>query len=138
MTIVNGWPMCFRHEESVNHLMLNCKTTRFIWMSVVGWFEFCCALPNSLLELFQAWKAPIGDSRGKVMWRLSFLAVIWTIWKERNLRCFKGIASSESNVVEKLKFFVALWVSINASFRGYSLQQTMYHWKELAFSNARP
>ena len=41
------------------------------------------------------------------MWRLSFLAVIWTIWNERNSRCFEGIASNESNLVEKSKFLVA-------------------------------
>eukprot|EP00268_Persea_americana_P010393 TRINITY_DN14229_c0_g1_i1.p2 TRINITY_DN14229_c0_g1~~TRINITY_DN14229_c0_g1_i1.p2 ORF type:complete len:103 (-),score=10.74 TRINITY_DN14229_c0_g1_i1:200-508(-) len=26
MTFVNGCPMCSRDEESVNHLLLNCKT----------------------------------------------------------------------------------------------------------------
>ena len=131
-------PMCLSDEESMNHLLLNCKIAQSLWMSVVGWFDCSWALPNSLTELFQAWKNPLGGSRGKVMWRLSFLAMIWTIWKERNSRCFEGLASSESILVENSKFLVALWVSINPSFRGYSLQQIVYHWKELAFSIARP
>ena len=100
--------MCLRHEDSVDHLMLNCRTAQFIWMLVVGWFDSSWVLPNSLLELFHAWKASFGDPRGKEMWRLAFIAVIWTIWKERNLRCFEGIASNESSLVEKTKLLVAL------------------------------
>ena len=112
MTIVNGCPMYLRDEESVDHLLLNCKSAQSIWMAIVGGFGCCWVLPHALPELFQAWKAPIGDPRGKVMWWLSFFVVIWTIWKERNLRCFEGIASNESMLVEKSKFLVALWVSI--------------------------
>ena len=103
-------------------------------MAIIGGFGCCWALPHSLPELFQAWKVPIGDPRGKVMWWLSFLAVIWTIWKEINLRCFEGISVSESNMLEKLKFLVASWVSILPSFKGFSLDQIVYHWKEVAFS----
>lgn len=50
----------------------------------------------------------------------------------------EGIASSESILVEKSKFLVTFWVSIIPSFRGYSLQQILYHWKELAFSITEP
>lgn len=105
MTIVNGCPLCLRYEGSVDHLMLNCKTTQSIWMTMVGWFECSGVLPNSLIELFQAWKAPLGYPRGKEMWRLTFLVVIWTTWKERNSRCFERISSKESSLVEKTKFF---------------------------------
>ena len=107
-------------------------------MTIVGGFGCCWVLPHSLPVLFQAWKAPIGDLRGKVMWRLSFFVTIWTIWKERNSRYFEGIASSESRHVERSKFLAALWVSIFPSFRGYSFDQIMYHWKELAYSHAGP
>ena len=54
--------------------------------------------------------------------------------KERNSRCFEGISSSESRLVDKTKFLVALWVSINPSFKGYSIDQIVYQWKELALS----
>ena len=135
---MNGCPMCLRDEESVEHLLLNCKSAQTIWMAIIGGFDCCWALPHSLPELFQAWKTPIGDPRGKVMWRLSFLLVIWTIWKERNMRCFEGIACNESRLVEKLKFLGAFWVSILPYFRGYSLDQIASHWKEVAFSMTGP
>ena len=43
--------------------------------------------PNSLSDLFEAWICPPLTSRVKEMWKVSFLAVIWIIWKERNARC---------------------------------------------------
>ena len=110
-------------------------------MAIIGGFDCCWVLPQSLPELFQAWKASKAstvDPRGKVMSRLSFLAVIWTIWKERNSRCFEGIAVSESRLVEKTKLLVALWVFILPSFKGYSLDQIVFHWKEVAFSMTGP
>lgn len=87
-------------------------------------------------ELFQAWKAPTGVPRGKELWRLLFLVVIWTIWKERNSRCFEGKVSSKSSMVERTKFPVALWVSINPAFGDYTIDQIVSHWKELAFSRS--
>lgn len=41
MTIVNGCSLCLRYGESVDHFMLNCKTAQSIWMTVVGWFDYC-------------------------------------------------------------------------------------------------
>lgn len=35
------------------------------------------------------------------MWQLSFLALIWVVWKERNKRCFEGVSSNVAEIVEK-------------------------------------
>ena len=69
---------------------------------------------------------------------MTFLAVLWTFWKKRNSRCFEGVAISETCLAEKVKFLVALWVSISLSFSGYSIDQIMLHGKELTFSFAEP
>ena len=136
--VVNACPMCLRRDELVDHLMVTCKTAHYIWISVIGWFDCCWVFPNSLPVLFQAWKASIGAPRGKELWRLYFLAIIWTIWKERNSTCFEGVGTCDSHLVGKARFLVALWVSISPSFRGYSIEQIMLQWKELAFSFAGP
>ena len=98
--VVNACPMCLRGEESADHLMVTCKTAHYVWRSVIGWFDCCWVFPNSLPELFQAWKALIRAPRGKELWRLSFIAVIWTIWKKRNSRCFEGVGNRDSHSVE--------------------------------------
>ena len=138
MIVVNACLTCLREEESVDHLMVNCKTAQYIWNAVVKWFDCCWVFPNPLSELFKALKAPTGALRGKELWSLTFLAVHWTIWKERYSRCFEGAAISETCLVKKVKFLVALWLSISPSFSGYSIKKIMLHVKELAFSFAGP
>ena len=74
--VVNGFPMCLRDEESVNHLLLNCSIASTLWYSVADWFGCSWVFPDCILDHFLSWKSPIGSSRGKEMWRLSFLAVL--------------------------------------------------------------
>ena len=52
---------------------------------------------------------------------MSFLAVIWIIWKKRNSRCFEGVAVDGNILTEIIKFVLASWVLINSSFKQYSL-----------------
>ena len=78
-----------------------------------------------LLELYQAWSPPIGLPKGKESWRLSFFAVIWILWKERNSRCFEGRSENCGSLLEKMKFFVASWVIISQHSKGYSEDQIM-------------
>lgn len=60
----------------------------------------------------------VGSAREKIMWKTSFLTVIWTIWKERNSRCYKGVSSSKEAWLLRLnKSLVASWVFVLPIFR---------------------
>lgn len=52
-----------------------------------------------------------GVWKGKNHMEISFLVIIWFLWKERNARCFEYKASSLDSLPEKIKFIVAYWVS---------------------------
>lgn len=82
VTIVNACIMCLASNESMDHLLLNCKVAQAVWTSGLGWFECSWTLPCSLQHLFEAWKMCVGSARGKIMWRPSFLAVLWVFLKE--------------------------------------------------------
>lgn len=68
------------------------------------------------------------------MWKLFFLAVIWSIWKERNRRCFEGKVANVNMVAEAVKRSVALWVSLLPQFKGISMPSIFQNWKETADS----
>ena len=36
--VVNACPMCLSDEESIDHLLLNCKTAQYISKVTLGWF----------------------------------------------------------------------------------------------------
>ena len=61
------------------------------------------------------------------MWNLSFFAKIWTIWKERNLRCFEGKSSAVDKLPDKVKHLVATWVSPLPTFKGISVNTIMHN-----------
>lgn len=60
------------------------------------------------------------------MWKFSFLAVIWSLWKERNLRCFKGRSYHWQALVDRAKFSMASWVLLLPLLRGFSLDLVMF------------
>ena len=117
--IVNACPMCLAGEESIDHLLLNCSIAQYLWRMVLGWFYVSTSIPHSLLVLFEFWRLGVGFKKGKIMLSVSLLAVIRSIWKERNLRGFEGKSSEASTLVEKINYFVVLWVSSNPLFKGY-------------------
>lgn len=132
--VVNACPLCLSAEESVNHLMLNCSMANSIWSAILNYFHVSWVLPRHIGELFEAWKLQIGATRGRTMWRLSFLATVWAIWKGRNRRCFEGRSSTTVDVVDKARLNVAVWVSILPTFRGLPIDTILRSWKDVAFS----
>lgn len=70
--IVNASPMRLEDEESVDHLLLNCRLPQFLWRSVVRWFGCRRVLLKYLHNLFEAWKVAVGSTRGRFMWKASF------------------------------------------------------------------
>ena len=131
--VVNACPMCSEDEETIDHLLLRCNSAVRIWNSVVSCFGCSWIFPKHVQDLFVAWKSPIKSQKGKEMWKLSFLVVIWHIWKERNARCFEGVVMNGDSICGKIKFSVAQWVLINPIFRDYSIDRIMYNWKDVAF-----
>lgn len=123
--------MCLAGKETIDHLLLKCRSAQRLWRVILGWFNYCGSLLYSIPSLFEYWRLGVGSKR--TFWKLSFLEAIWTIWKERNLRCFIGKPTDEINLMEKLKHLVALWASPLPHFMGFSVDSIILNWKEVAF-----
>lgn len=67
--------------------------------------------------------------------KLSFLAIIRTIWKERNRCCFEGLSSFQLALVDKVKFPVASWAVILPSFQDILIATILSNWNEVALSS---
>ena len=114
---------CFHYKQHGHRVMECPKRIHLIedYCWALSWFD-CCLVPQySLKASFQAWSMGVGSAIGKIMWNTSFLAIIWTLWKERNLRCFKGVSSSNEAMAFKVKYLIVSWVSVLPNFRGYSI-----------------
>ena len=65
----------------------------------------------------------VGHSRGRILWRTSFVVTIWVIWQERNNRCFNDKSLAEDFLRDKVKFRTASWASPLPSVKGNSLSK---------------
>lgn len=108
---------------------LNCRVAQGLWNSVYRWFD------TRFSHLFVVWKLGVGPSRGRILWRTSFVAIIWVIWQERNNRCFNDNSLAEGLLSDKVKFPNASWASPLPSFKGISVVVILRNWKEVAFSS---
>lgn len=86
-------------------------------------------------EAYEAWKMGVGFQRGRIMWKVTFLATIWTIWKERNMQCFEGKSSNEVLLVDKVNFLVASWITPLPRFQDIPIAAILRNWKKVGFSS---
>lgn len=61
VVVVNACPMCLVGEESIDHLLLNCRIAQCLWRAILGWFHYSGPLPRSLLALFEYWRLGVGS-----------------------------------------------------------------------------
>lgn len=99
---------------------------------LIKWFDCCWIFPRSVGDLFQAWHLQTNLASGKIMWS-AFPAVVWTIWKERNSRCLKGIEILADVLIDMLNFLIASWLVILLQFQGISIDLILHGSREVAF-----
>lgn len=83
---INACLMCLADEEMVDHFVLKCPIAHRVWYSVLHWFGCNWMMPYTLSHLNDTWKMGVGSLKRRVMWKLSSLAVIRSLCKERNQR----------------------------------------------------
>lgn len=70
--MVNDCPLCSANEDTVDHLLLNCRVAQVLWRSILSWFKYRWVLRRSIRDLVEAWHLQSLSIRGRVMWT-SFL-----------------------------------------------------------------
>lgn len=100
---------CEESLESVNHLFLHCRQTRQIWDLFLNIYGVKWAIPNSVRSLLESWQGQSVGKRNKKMWMTIPLCIMWTIWLERNKRCFEDqrtqIRTLKNNCLQNLYFW---------------------------------
>ena len=56
-------------------------------------------------------------------------AILWSIWKERNNKVFKGTFSSLTNLIDLITMRIARWALIRKEFSNSSIDDITVNWK---------
>ncbi|RVW28267.1 Retrovirus-related Pol polyprotein from transposon RE1 [Vitis vinifera] len=77
--------------------------------------------PRSLEDMLVITFKGLGNSlRGKTLWQIACLTLIWMVWQERNNRIFEDKGRMEEMVWDLIRFYSSLWASCTKAFRGVS------------------
>ena len=71
----------------------------------------------------------LGNSlRGKTLWQIVCLTLIWMVWQERNNRIFEDKGRTEEMVWDLIQFYSSLWASCIEAFKGIPLNVLQLNW----------
>ncbi|RVW31331.1 hypothetical protein CK203_116350 [Vitis vinifera] len=73
----------------------------------------------------------LGNSlRGKTLWQVACLTLVWIVWQEQNNRIFEDKGRSEETLWDLILLYSSLWASCSAAFRGVPLNVLQLNWSE--------
>lgn len=103
-------PVCFlcqEKEESNNHLFLHCRITDVWWQLFLALAETQWMMQRITKDLLWCWNNTKTKNTQKKWWRMAPVCIRWTVWKERNNRCFENRTSSITIQRIKLNCFLS-------------------------------
>ncbi|CAM8953600.1 unnamed protein product [Rhodiola kirilowii] len=107
--------LCNSEQETADHLLLHCRWSWNLWALCLSWWGSCSwVMPKSSRSLLESWTVEGVSRSHKRLWKTFGYAIMWTIWEERNLRCFQNKIRSAGEISELVKVRLAWW----AKFRG--------------------
>ncbi|RVW36395.1 putative mitochondrial protein [Vitis vinifera] len=85
--------------------------------------------PRSVEDMMVITFKGLGNSlRGKTLWQIACLTLIWLVWQERNNRIFEDKGRTEEMLWDLIRFYSSLWASCTEAFRGVPLSVLQLNW----------
>lgn len=132
--ILNACPLCLANGEYIYLYSPSSAKLKGYSSALVSFWVVWSQLgfPSNICLLFEAWRLGVSRGGGRIMWQTSFLAVIWTIWKEKNARCFVDESPSGSGRESQTpySFIVVLSSTVKSSLLLFST--IIRNWQEIA------
>ncbi|RVW50733.1 putative ribonuclease H protein [Vitis vinifera] len=123
--------LCKGNGESIDHLFLHCPVTIGLWNKLFKLAGLDWVPPRSFEDMLVIAFKGLGNSlRGKTLWQVACLTLVWIVWQERNNRIFEDKGRSEETLWDLILFYSTLWASCFAAFRGVPLNVLQLNWRE--------
>ncbi|KAL9683236.1 hypothetical protein QQ045_015055 [Rhodiola kirilowii] len=101
--------LCEREAETTDHLLNQCRWSWELWCSCLRWWGATWVFPQSVQSLLESWVIEGTTKSYKRIWKILCYAIIWSIWEERNKRCFQDKKRTVEEICELVKVRVAWW-----------------------------
>ncbi|RVX09324.1 LINE-1 retrotransposable element ORF2 protein [Vitis vinifera] len=129
--------LCKGNGESIDHLFLLCPVTIGLWNKLFKLAGLDWVPPRSFEDMLVITFKGLGNSlRGKTLWQVACLTLVWIVWQERNNRIFEDKGRSEETLWDLILFYSTLWASCSAAFRGVPLNVLQLNWSEVVVKSS--
>ncbi|CAN4116125.1 unnamed protein product [Withania somnifera] len=96
-----------KETETNNHMFLHCKFTNQLWDMFINLKRVRWTKPGNTVDLLASCNK--GNSGNRVRWKIVLASIWWTIWKERNARCFENTSCSLQKIKSKCILLFGFW-----------------------------
>ena len=68
------------------------------------------------------------SARGKIVWKMACLILLWIVWRERNVKIFEDTSKMPEMMWDLLHFYVSFWAYRIDIFKPYPLSVIQLSW----------
>lgn len=101
LTVPSTCVLCSSQEENRQHLFFDCRYSSQVWSFFMSRLQLS---PPQGFEAQLKWlKAPSKDSNVTLITRLIFQAVVYPLWRERNIRIHSAVERPAATIITEIK-----------------------------------
>lgn len=90
--------LCGEKAETINHLFLHCMWTDQLWRMFICLKGIKWVKPGSIKGVLSSWNRDGNATKKEERWNIVPACIWWTIWRERNNRCFENVQNNLQKV----------------------------------------
>ena len=109
LSLCNKCSLCGKDTETVKHPFLHCNFTDQLLQIFLNLRGISWSMPSKIDETLFSWKEAGVGATNKERWRMILACIWWTIWRERNDRCFENRDNNLQEVKLKCLLLFCFW-----------------------------
>ncbi|XP_021979879.1 uncharacterized protein LOC110876004 [Helianthus annuus] len=112
-------PRCGVSEETVDHLICECRVSQRIWVEVSKWLKVpSISGRRNCKELMEHCYTLKGSGDWRKIINVVIQAALWNIWKSRNDKEFEGHLRNEKEILDNIMEDSFIWVKTRSKIQG--------------------
>ncbi|KAL9672015.1 hypothetical protein QQ045_009589 [Rhodiola kirilowii] len=123
--------LCGGEVETSDHLLIHCEWSWRLWTDCLTWWGSSWVAPQTAKTLLVSWDLGGPSKSSKRSGRILCYAVLWSIWEERNKRCFQNCKRRVEEIGELVKSRVAWWAKFRSTNCPYSTSVIKHNIEEV-------
>lgn len=114
--LANRCVLCWKEEESVDHLLMHCDMATMVWGFFLSHLKMSWVFPNHFHEFISGWWIRDWEALPSIIWTTFPGAIGWGLWNERNVRIFYDKTRSKDELILSIYRGLFDWCSIRDEF----------------------